>query len=111
MMDQMITRKRKNPSLMRLRDLDPEIDDRVVSAVFTEQGGWKVFAESGTGNVRLLWVPAQRITPRVGDRVRVYGSQRLRGIDINDESIFYELPPLWDVDIFDDVDDAPDPNT
>lgn len=98
-MNTMETQLPEKVVLRRIQELDPEIDERVVSAVFTEEGGWKVLAESDNGNVRLLWVPAQAVIPRVGDRLRIYGHHHLRGLDINNQSIFYALPPLWDADL------------
>ena len=99
----MKTESPENAHLRHIRELDPDIDDRVISAVFVDEGGWRILAESDTGNVRLVWVPAQRIVPRLGDNLRIYGHRHLRGIDINGENIFYSLPPLWDSEIVGEI--------
>lgn len=91
-------------TVVRLKDLDPEVDERVISAVFKEAGGWRIYADHLGGSSRLIWVPEGHAAPRVGDQVKIYGRRYLRGLDINDKEIFYSLPQGWDLDIFDSTD-------
>lgn len=100
----MISNVVSQPAVVRLKDLDPEVDERVISAVFEEPGGWRIFADTPGGSSRLIWVPERPSSPRVGDRVKIYGLRYLRGLDINEQEIFYTLPPEWDIDIFDEAD-------
>lgn len=81
--------------VVRLKELDPEIQDRQIAAVFRHEGGWEIYLDGPTGGSAPLWVPERFGEPRAGDRARIYGRRTIRGLDINGAEVFYRLPDGW----------------
>lgn len=79
-----------------LKELDPEIEDRTVAAVIEDANGWNVFTHTLDGGSAMMWVSGNKVRPRVGDRLRVYGTHPIRGLDVNGQEIYYRPPAGWE---------------